>query len=345
MTSLLSTVQQFIDPEINCPVFADAQITGDHNHLFIETAFPCTLEHKRWQTMLAAQFNVAAVTFTQNIATHSVQTNLKPLANVKNILAVASGKGGVGKSTVAINLAIALQQQGAAVGILDADIYGPSVAKMLGGAQRPQTPDGKMITPIMRHQIQSLSMGDLLDEDSAVIWRGPMLTQTLVQLLRECQWQDLDYLIIDLPPGTGDTQLTLAQQIPVSGALIVTTPQDIALLDVKKAKTMFDRVRIPVLGLVENMSVFHCPHCHGTSYIFGQDGGKNLAKHYDLPLLAALPLAEEFCQLGDLGTPLTAAKPQSPLAKPYQTMAYHVGYRLAQQKKNDAAVFPKIVLE
>ena len=244
-----------------------------------------------------------------------------------------------------MNLAIALSQLGAATGLLDADIYGPSQARMLGGATRPESTDGRTMQPIPRHGLQTLSLGDLVEEDTAMIWRGPIVTQTLLQLFRETRWKDLDYLIIDLPPGTGDTQLTLSQQIPVAGAVIITTPQDIALLDAKKAKTMFDKVAVPVLGLVENMSSYTCPNCGHEAHIFGKDGGKLLAVSHHLPYLGDIPLDIRIREETDNGNPTTAAEPDSDIAKRYRTIALRTTAHLAARQKSETQAFPKIVVE
>ncbi|OGI49684.1 MAG: ATPase, partial [Candidatus Muproteobacteria bacterium RIFCSPHIGHO2_02_FULL_65_16] len=231
-----------------------------------------------------------AVNISSEITSHSVQKGVKPIPGVKNIIAVASGKGGVGKSTVAVNLALALSVEGANVGILDADIYGPSQPRMLGVKMKPESKDGKSLEPLVSYHLQSMSIGYLVEEDTPMIWRGPMVTQALEQLLKDTNWKDLDYLVVDLPPGTGDTQLTLAQKVPVTGAVIVTTPQDIALLDARKALKMFEKVEIPVLGVVENMSTHICSKCGHEEHIFGEGGGQRMAADYDVDFLGALPL-------------------------------------------------------
>ena len=243
----------------------------------------------------------AAVSVTSRVFAHEVQQGLTPLPGVKNVIAIASGKGGVGKSTVAANLALALKAEGASVGVLDADIYGPSQVRMLGLEGKPDTKDGKRIEPKRRHGIQAMSIGLMIEEDTAMIWRGPMATQALQQLLGETNWSDLDYLIIDLPPGTGDIQLTLCQKIPVSGAIIVTTPQDIALLDAKKALKMFEKVNVPVLGIVENMSTHICTNCGHEEHVFGEGGGARMAAQYDVALLGSLPLDIRIREQADSG--------------------------------------------
>ncbi len=255
------------------------------------------------------------------LPSHAVQGELKPLANVRNIIAVGSGKGGVGKSTTAVNLALALAAEGLRVGILDADVYGPSVPMMLGLSGRPDSPDGKTITPMQAHGVEAMSIGLLVDQDTPMIWRGPMATQALSQLLNDTRWGDLDVLVVDLPPGTGDIQLTMAQKIPVAGAVIVTTPQDIATLDARKALKMFEKVNIPVLGLIENMAVHVCGNCGHAERIFGEGGGRKMAEQYGVVQLGALPLETGIREHGDAGTPIVAAQPDSPAAHAYRAAA------------------------
>jgi ATP-binding protein involved in chromosome partitioning len=255
------------------------------------------------------------------LPSHAVQGELKPLANVRNIIAVGSGKGGVGKSTTAVNLALALAAEGLKVGILDADVYGPSVPMMLGLSGRPDSPDGKSITPMRAHGVEAMSIGLLVDQDTPMIWRGPMATQALSQLLNDTRWGDLDVLVVDLPPGTGDIQLTMAQKIPVAGAVIVTTPQDIATLDARKALKMFEKVNIPVLGLIENMAVHVCGNCGHAERIFGEGGGRKMAEQYGVVQLGALPLEIGIREHGDAGIPIVAAQPDSPAAQAYRTAA------------------------
>ncbi|WP_447937336.1 iron-sulfur cluster carrier protein ApbC [Thermomonas fusca] len=255
------------------------------------------------------------------LPSHAVQGELKPLASVRNIIAVGSGKGGVGKSTTAVNLALALAAEGLKVGILDADVYGPSVPMMLGLSGRPDSPDGKTITPMQVHGVEAMSIGLLVDQDTPMIWRGPMATQALSQLLNDTRWGDLDVLVVDLPPGTGDIQLTMAQKIPVAGAVIVTTPQDIATLDARKALKMFEKVNIPVLGLVENMAVHVCGNCGHAERIFGEGGGRKMAEQYGVVQLGALPLEIGIREHGDAGTPIVAAQPDSAAAQAYRAAA------------------------
>ncbi|SEP91335.1 ATP-binding protein involved in chromosome partitioning [Ectothiorhodospira magna] len=286
-----------------------------------------------------------AVQVETRIVSHAVQKNLKPLQGIKNIIAVASGKGGVGKSTTAVNLALALAGEGASVGILDADIYGPSQPRMLGISGKPETRDGKTMEPMENHGIQAMSIGFLIDEDTPMIWRGPMVTQALEQLLRDTNWKALDYLVIDLPPGTGDTQLTLAQKIPVSGAVIVTTPQDIALLDARKGLKMFEKVDVPVLGVVENMSIHICSNCGHEEYIFGQGGGERMAGDYGVAFLGALPLDIQIREQADGGRPTVIAQPDSRIAEIYREIARRTAARLAAQARDYSAKFPNIVIQ
>ena len=264
--------------------------------------------------------------------------------NIKQIVAVASGKGGVGKSTTAVNLALALAIEGARVGILDADIYGPSQPLMLGATERPHI-ENKRISPVIRHGIQSMSIGYLVDDKAPMVWRGPMVSAALQQLMNDTLWDNLDFLIIDLPPGTGDIQLTLAQKIPVNGAVIVTTPQDLALLDARRAYEMFRKVNVPVLGIVENMSVHVCSQCGHAESIFGEGGGKRLAEEYGIDFLGGLPLDIQIREQTDSGTPTVAADPEGANAKIYRHIARQVKDKLSLRGQGDAGQFPKIVIK
>lgn len=279
------------------------------------------------------------------ILAHSVQKALKPIDNVKNIIAVASGKGGVGKSTTAVNLALALAQEGATVGILDADIYGPSQPRMLGITGKPESPDGNTLEPMKNYGLQAMSIGFLVDEETPMIWRGPMVTQALEQLLNDTNWAALDYLVIDLPPGTGDTQLTLAQKVPVSGAVIVTTPQDIALLDARKGFKMFEKVEVPILGIIENMSTHICSNCGHEEHIFGSGGGQNMSDQYDVEFLGALPLDIRIREETDGGRPTVITEPDSKISQIYRQIARKTAAKLSLQAKNYAAKFPNIVIQ
>jgi ATP-binding protein involved in chromosome partitioning len=279
------------------------------------------------------------------IEAHTVQKNLKPMENIKNVIAVASGKGGVGKSTTAVNLALALSAEGATVGILDADIYGPSQPRMLGVKGQPKSDDGRSLEPMEAHGLQAMSIGFLIDENTPMIWRGPMVTQALEQLLNDTRWRGLDYLVVDLPPGTGDVQLTLAQKIPVSGAIIVTTPQDISLLDARKGLKMFEKVEVPVLGIVENMSIHICSKCGHEEPIFGSGGGERLAAESGVEVLGQLPLDINIREQSDSGTPPVVAMPDSRIAQIYRDIARKAAAKLASRAKDYSAKFPKIVIK
>ncbi|MCP4764977.1 MAG: iron-sulfur cluster carrier protein ApbC [Gammaproteobacteria bacterium] len=299
------------------------------------------------QTALAGVEDIGQVdvAVSSQIKSHAVQQNLKPLADIKNIIAVASGKGGVGKSTTAVNLALALQAEGATVGILDADIYGPSIPRMLGCKGQPESADGKSLEPMVGHGVQSMSIGYLIEEDTPMIWRGPMVTQALEQLLNDTRWTNVDYLVIDLPPGTGDIQLTLAQRIPVSGAVIVTTPQDIALLDARKGLKMFEKVEVPVLGIIENMSIHICSQCGHSEHIFGEGGGARMSEDHGVDLLGALPLDIRIREQADSGYPTVAAMQDSQVSSIYRTIARKTAAKLATKARDHSAAFPNIVIQ
>jgi ATP-binding protein involved in chromosome partitioning len=280
------------------------------------------------------------------VVAHAVQHGLKPLPGAHNLIAVASGKGGVGKSTVAVNFALALKAEGAKVGLLDADIYGPSQPRMLGlVGRRPETLDGKLLEPLVAHGIEAMSIGFLVGEEQPMAWRGPMVTSALNQLLTQTRWGDLDYLIVDMPPGTGDIQLTLAQRVPVSGAVIVTTPQDIALADARKGLEMFQKVHVPVLGVVENMSLHICSRCGHEEHIFGEHGGRNLSEEYGVPLLGTLPLDRRIREETDQGKPTVAAEPKSPIARAFTEAALRAAGELAARAKDYSRLFPNITVE
>lgn len=302
-------------------------------------------EQLRAMLQADSRIDQAIVDVSWQVLAHRVQQGLTPLPEVKNIIAVASGKGGVGKSTTAANLALALQAEGARVGVLDADIYGPSQPRMLGLSGKPDTRDGKAIIPKLGYGLQVMSIGFMVEEDTPMIWRGPMVTQALQQLLNETDWQGLDYLVIDLPPGTGDIQLTLCQRVPVSGAVIVTTPQDIALLDARKGLKMFEKVAVPVLGIVENMSTHICSNCGFEEPIFGSGGGERMAEQYGVPLLGRLPLDLRIRVEADAGHPTVAAAPDSPIAASYRQIARNTAARLSRQARNKSISFPNIVIQ
>lgn len=285
------------------------------------------------------------VSITHQIRAHAVQPGLAAIPGVKNVIAIASGKGGVGKSTTAVNLALALQHQGAQVGLLDADIYGPNQPHMLGAKGRPEIHEDKTITPLMAHGLQTMSIGYLVDEATPMVWRGPMISAALQQLVRDTRWRDLDYLVIDLPPGTGDIQLTLAKKVPVTAVVMVTTPQDVALLDVRKGLEMFRKVEVNVLGIIENMSTHVCSQCGHAESIFGEGGGQRLADFCKIPLLGRLPLSLTIREDIDRGCPTVAADPQGPLAQQYREIALRIAAQLSLQKINYASKFPKVVVE
>ncbi|QGZ38716.1 ATP-binding protein involved in chromosome partitioning [Pseudoduganella flava] len=287
----------------------------------------------------------ASVNVYSKIIAHTVQRGLKPLPNVKNIIAVASGKGGVGKSTTAVNLALALAAEGAKVGVLDADIYGPSQPMMLGVSGRPITKDGKSMEPMEGHGVQVSSIGFLIDPDEPMVWRGPMVTQALQQLLDQTNWHDLDYLVIDMPPGTGDIQLTLSQKVPVTGAVIVTTPQDIALLDARKGLKMFEKVGIPILGVVENMSTHICSNCGHVEEIFGAGGGEKMTQDFKVDFLGKLPLKMSIREQTDSGRPTVVAEPDGPVATIYKEIARKIAVRVAEKAKDMTSKFPTIVVK
>ena len=297
--------------------------------------------------LIAAAKTVAGVSnvsvnISSVIAAHAAQRGVQLLPQVKNIIAVASGKGGVGKSTTAVNLALALAAEGASVGLLDADINGPSQPMMMGIEGRPESADGKTMDPLENYGVQVMSIGFLVDQDEAMIWRGPMATQALEQLLRQTNWRDLDYLIVDMPPGTGDIQLTLSQRVPMTGAVIVTTPQDIALLDAKKGIKMFEKVGVPILGLVENMAVHVCTQCGHKEHIFGADGGKKMAASYGMDYLGALPLNMQIRLQADSGKPTVVADPDGEVAAIYKAMARLVAVKIAAKAKDFSSKFPSI---
>ena len=336
---------------ITAKALKDVNIDNNHVSVSLEMGYPAKDYHEevsdnvRQALMSMDGINTVDVELAINIASHAVQKGVKPLANVKNTIAIASGKGGVGKSTTAINLALALNAEGANVGLLDADIYGPSQPRMMGCFKKPESPDGKSLQPNVSYEIQSMSIGYLIDEETPMIWRGPMVTSALEQLLTDTNWSDLDYLIIDLPPGTGDIQLTLCQKIPVSGAIIVTTPQDIALLDARKALKMFQKVEVSVLGIVENMSTHICSQCGHEEFIFGSGGGEEMARQYDIELLGSLPLDIGIREGVDNGKPTVAIYPDSAITKYYRAIARKAAAKLALKARDLSGKFPKIVVE
>lgn len=329
----------------------DVDVKGDTVFVRLEQSYPSGSYRDELAAEVKATLEAndgiskAEVTVEQKVAAHTVQKSLKRIEGIKNIIAVASGKGGVGKSTTSVNLALALSADGANVGMLDADIYGPSQPRMLGISGQPESEDGKTLEPKENYDIKAMSIGFLVDEDTPMIWRGPMVTQALEQLLNDTNWGDLDYLIVDLPPGTGDTQLTLSQKIPVSGAVIVTTPQDIALLDARKGLKMFEKVEVPVLGVVENMSIHVCSECGHAEHIFGEGGGKRMADESDVGYLGALPLDLTICQQADEGKPTVVADPDSKNSELYKEISRKMSAKLASQGKDYSTKFPNIVIQ
>lgn len=352
-TALLTALQSVIDPNTGQD-FVSTKALKNLSEQYGEVAFDVELgypaksqiEPLRAALVAAAQavpgVDKVSVNLSTKIAAHAVQRGVQLLPGVKNIIAVASGKGGVGKSTTAANLALALAAEGATVGILDADIYGPSQPMMMGLEGRPESFDGKTMEPLVNHGVQVISIGFLVNKDDAMVWRGPMATQALEQLLRQTNWKDLDYLIVDMPPGTGDIQLTLSQRVPLTGAVIVTTPQDIALLDARKGIKMFEKVGVPILGIVENMAVYCCPNCGHTEHIFGEDGGKKMAAEFEMDYLGALPLNMQIRVQADGGAPTVVAEPEGEIAGLYKAVARQLAVKVAKQARDFSSKFPSI---
>ena len=351
LTAALATV---VDPHTGQPYTAARQLKNlrlgaDGAVAFdIELGYPARSQFALIREQLAAAaksvagVGAVAVEVASKVIPHQVQRGISLLPGVANVVAVSSGKGGVGKSTTAVNLALALAAEGARVGLLDADIYGPSLPLMMGVEGRPESEDGKTMQPLENHGVKVMSIGFLVDADQAVVWRGPMATQALDQLLRQTNWGELDYLVIDMPPGTGDIQLTLSQRVPVTGAVIVTTPQDIALLDAKKGLNMFEKVGVPILGIVENMAVHVCTNCGHVEHIFGADGGKRMAAQYNVAYLGALPLTMAIREQTDSGTPTVVAEPDGEIAGLYKAVARQVAVVVAGKAKDFSAKFPTI---
>ncbi|MHB1249882.1 MAG: iron-sulfur cluster carrier protein ApbC [Polaromonas sp.] len=353
--TVLSALQTVLDPNtgkdfVSTKALKNLQLSGSDVSFDVELGYPAKSQIPALRkALIAAAKSVAgvdnvSVNVMVKIASHSVQRGVQLLPQVKNIIAVASGKGGVGKSTTAVNLALALAAEGASVGLLDADIYGPSLPMMMGIEGRPESSDGKNMEPMENYGLQVMSIGFLVAQDEAMIWRGPMATQALEQLLRQTNWKGLDYLIVDLPPGTGDIQLTLSQRVPMTGAVIVTTPQDIALLDAKKGIKMFEKVGVPILGIVENMAVHVCSQCGHTEHIFGADGGKKMAAEYGMDYLGALPLDIRIRLQADSGKPTVVADPDGDVAAIYKAVARKVAITVAAKAKDFSARFPTITI-
>jgi ATP-binding protein involved in chromosome partitioning len=352
-TALLDVLKNVIDPNtgkdfVSTRQLKNLRIDGSSVSFDVELGYPAKSQIEALRAALVAAARGVAgidsvnVNIASKIAAHAVQRGVQLLPSVKNIIAIASGKGGVGKSTTAANLALALAAEGANVGILDADIYGPSQPMMMGISGRPESADGKTMEPMRNHGVHVMSIGFMVDADNPMIWRGPMATQALEQLLRQTNWPDLDYLIVDMPPGTGDIQLTLSQRVPLTGAVIVTTPQDIALLDAKRGTKMFEKVGVPILGLVENMSVHVCENCGHVEHVFGEDGGKRMAAEYGIDFLGALPLNLSIRVQADSGRPSVVSDPEGEIAAMYKAVARQVAVKVAQRAKDFSSKFPSI---
>jgi ATP-binding protein involved in chromosome partitioning len=354
-TTLLAALAAVIDPHTGRDLVASRQVRppkvdGADVAVTVELGYPA----RSWEPALKAAVEEAirtvpgvgrvTVDVVTKVVAHAVQRGVQLLPNVKNIVAVASGKGGVGKSTTAVNLALALAAEGASVGLLDADIYGPSLPTMMGITGSPESVDGKTMAPMRNHGVQVNSIGFLVEPDNAMIWRGPMATQALDQLLRQTNWDELDYLVVDMPPGTGDIQLTLAQRVPLTGAVVVTTPQDIALIDARRGVKMFEKVGVPILGVVENMAMHVCTNCGHVAHIFGQDGGRRMAAEYGADYLGALPLDIGIRTQADAGRPTVVAEPDGEISATYRRMARDVAAKIAMRAKDFSSKFPTITV-
>lgn len=357
LEAVQAALQSIIDPNtgkdfISSKSARNIRVDDDDVSLDVELGYPAKTQIDGLRKAVIAAIraipgvgNVSANVYSKIVA-HTVQRGVKLLPGVKNIIAVASGKGGVGKSTTAVNLALALAAEGATVGILDADIYGPSQPQMLGIAdQQPESPDGASMDPVPAYGLQAMSIGFMVDADTPMVWRGPMVTQALDQLLNETNWKDVDYLIVDMPPGTGDVQLTLSQKVPVTGSVIVTTPQDIALIDARKGLKMFEKVGIPILGIVENMSIHICSSCGHAEHIFGEGGAEKMCADYDTEFLGSLPLDIQIRQMADGGKPTVVGAPDSKAAEIYRTIARRVAVKVAERAKDMTSKFPSIVVQ
>lgn len=353
--TIMAALQGVTDPNtgrdfVSSKSLRNFSLSGADVAFDVELGYPAKSQIAQMRSALVAAArsvegvgNVSVNIYTKVLA-HAVQRGVQLLPGVKNIVAVASGKGGVGKSTTAVNLALALASEGASVGLLDADIYGPSVPMMMGIDGRPDSADGKTMDPLENYGVQVMSIGFLVAQDEAMIWRGPMATQALEQLLRQTNWKELDYLIVDMPPGTGDIQLTLSQRVPMTGAVVVTTPQDIALLDAKKGIKMFEKVGVPILGIVENMAVHVCSQCGHVEHIFGADGGKKMAADYGMDYLGALPLNMQIRLQADSGKPTVVSDPDSEVASLYKAVARKVAVSIAAKNKDFSSKFPSITI-
>ena len=353
--ALLSALQTVVDPNTGRDLVSTRQVKnlraeGGDVSFDVELGYPAKSQVPALRNALIAAARTVAgvenvsVNMGWKVVAHGEQRGVQLLPRVKNVVAVASGKGGVGKSTTTVNLALALAAEGARVGILDADIYGPSQPMMMGIHARPESTDGQTMEPLENHGVQVMSIGFLVDDDQAMIWRGPMATQALDQLLRQTNWNDLDYLLVDMPPGTGDIALTLSQRVPLTGAVIVTTPQDIALIDAKKGISMFQKVGVPILGIVENMAVYCCPNCGHVEHIFGAEGGQKMAAQFGVDMLGSLPLNMGIRVQADSGTPTVAAEPDGEIANLYKAVARTVAVKIAARAKDYSSKFPTITV-
>jgi ATP-binding protein involved in chromosome partitioning len=350
-----AVLRQLVDPNTGKDFLStrsarNVKLAGADVSLDIELGYPGKSQHEPLRREIVQALKQAgaanvSVSIGSKVVPHAVQRGVKLVPGIKNIIAVASGKGGVGKSTTAVNLALALSAEGASVGVLDADIYGPSQPTMLGIAGRPESKDGKHLEPMEGHGLQAISIGFLIDIDTPMVWRGPMVTQALEQLLKDTSWRELDYLVVDLPPGTGDIQLTLAQKVPVTGAVIVTTPQDIALIDARKGLKMFEKVGIPILGVVENMSFHVCPKCGHESHIFGEGGAEKMSREYGTELLGQLPLDEAIRRQADSGKPTVVSDPDGEAAAIYRRIARRCAVKIAESQRDMTSKFPNIVVQ
>ena len=351
-----TALKELIDPSlqkdyVSTKAVRNIKIDGNNVTLDVVLPFPANSVLAEVKQQVEAKLKTisgvasVAANVSFKIVAHAAQRGVKPVPGVRNIIAVASGKGGVGKSTTAVNLALALAAEGAKVGILDADIYGPSQPTMLGISGKPESADGATLEPMMGHGLQAMSIGFLIDVETPMVWRGPMVTQALEQLLNQTNWHDLDYLVVDLPPGTGDIQLTLAQRVPVTGAVIVTTPQDIALIDARKGLKMFQKVNIPILGIVENMSLHICSQCGHEERIFGEGGGERMGKDYEIEMLGSLPLDIHIREQADSGKPTVASDPNSRISQIYKQIARRVAVKIADLAQDHSVKFPSIVIQ
>jgi len=357
-TDVQNALKSLIDPNtqkdfVSGKSVKNIKISGSDMSLDILLGYPAKSVWDEIRAMVEAHIKAAlpgagkiSVNVTSKVVPHAVQRGVQLVAGVKNIIAVASGKGGVGKSTTAVNLALALAAEGARVGVLDADIYGPSQPTMLGISGQPKSVDGKSLEPMMNHGLQAMSIGFMIDgEDTPMVWRGPMVTQALDQLLHQTRWDNLDYLVVDLPPGTGDIQLSLAQKVPVTGAVIVTTPQDIALMDARKGLKMFEKVGIKIVGIVENMSTHICSKCGHEEHIFGAGGGEKMCADYKVEFLGGLPLDIRIREQTDSGKPTVVADPDGQISKTYKQIARRIAVKVADMAQDHSAAFPKIVVQ